>query len=236
MFDLDRFCSIIDYNFKNLLLLEEALTHPSVRTKRNKQPFHYERFEFLGDAILGFVISDIIFRNNQFADEGVLSRKTAFLTSRDCCYHIGLNLNIGNFLHISKGEEHNGGRTLKKNIANCVESVIAAIYLDSNSIDKVYTFIMKQWGEFLTMEDYLDPKTTLQEWSQERMKIIPHYEVIKTTGPDHSLEFVVEVQIPNIQSAIGAGSSKKIAEKNAAEEMLKTILAQKPVKVSKAVC
>lgn len=226
MSTLDEFLQEIGYSFKNSLLLEEALTHPSTRQSRNSKPFNYQRLEFLGDAILGMVISEMLFKAYDKQNEGFLSKQKAVLTSREYCYHVGKKINIADMLKLSSGEEKNGGRTLQTNIANAVESLIAAIYLDSKSIQKSRQFIKKYWDIAPDKTVSCDAKTMLQEWSQERFGTLPSYELITTQGPDHAPSFVAEVAIGDLKTK-GVGKTKKTAEKMAAEKMLEKI---KPAK------
>ena len=222
MSSLVQFCKKIKYNFKDITLLEEAITHPSLGIKKDGIPFNYQRLEFLGDAILGFVLADILFQLYKENDEGELSKKIAFLASRKYCSHVGKEINLDSIIYISKGEEKNGGRDVANNIANSLEALIAAIYLDSKSIKEVSKFIKNFWGSF-NSETEIDTKTTLQEWSQENKKTLPCYELVEVSGTKHAPTFKVEVKIGKEMKKIGVGSSKKSAEKDAAEEMLKYI-------------
>ncbi|MBL0725874.1 MAG: ribonuclease III [Alphaproteobacteria bacterium] len=222
MSKLEDFTKTLGYSFQNKQLLISALTHPSIANPSNSM-FHYERLELLGDAILGFVMKEILFYKHPNYKEGALSQKVSLLISREYCYKVGILLDIPSVLCVSKGEEKNNGRNLKNNIANTVESVLAAVYLDADSLEPCKQIISTHWKEFLDLKDYLDPKTILQEWSQSYLRSLPRYDVISSTGPDHKPKFIVSLTLDNGINVIGEGSSKKIAEKEAAHKVMQIV-------------
>lgn len=206
------------YHFHNTALLIESLTHPSLGQVKLQ---NYERLEFLGDAILNVVITEFIFKNLPLAAEGNLAKFRAYLVSKDTLALIAQRLNLGNFILMTEGEESSGGRVNKNNLENVLESLIGAIYLDSN-IDTIKGIILKLWHDELhTPYDFmLDPKTLLQEWSQSRFGIKPTYTVIDKSGASHDPIFTVLVSI-NECNYQGCGSSIKAAQKNAAFGFIK---------------
>jgi ribonuclease-3 len=170
----------------------------------------------------------MLFVNNLKENEGILSKKRAHLVSREICYQIGITIGIPDAIILSDGEQANGGRLLLANVANCLEAIIAAIYIDSG-YDLVYVrkFINKYWGDFITQNNTElignDSKTALQEWSQMRFKVVPVYNIIGHEGNPHSPIFKIEVAIRDLPRITGTGKSKKDAEKDAASKMLKLI-------------
>ncbi|KAF8818817.1 ribonuclease III [Rickettsia endosymbiont of Cardiosporidium cionae] len=212
----------IGYSFLDKKLLAEALFHPSIKQIRNSNSVkNYERFELLGDAILSFVILELLLEKFPDYTEGNISKIKSYLVSKDVLYQVGAEIDIKSHIVMSPGEENSGGRYNINNIANVVEALIAAIYMDNHSILDVSLFIKKLWYEFLNNIDFkkLDPKTKLQEWSQDNRYGLPHYNVIRKVGLMHSPIFTIEVTVgPHKQTA--SGHSTKIAEKNAADLLL----------------
>jgi len=212
----------LNYKFNDTALLEEALSHPSLKQIDNLKR-DYERFEFLGDAILGFLITEMIF--NKFTDyeEGRIAKIKAYAVSRDILVKIADTISLADHIIMTKGEETSGGRSNHNNIENTMEALLAAIYLDSN-IDHTRTIVTTLWAEHIENIDFsaADPKTYLQELLQRRSQIMPKYEVIKQEGAVHSPIFTVCVSVPD-QSQIGTGKSIKEAEKDAAGKLLKKI-------------
>lgn len=214
---------ILQYHFSNKELLREALTHPSTRKKHGDQSFSYERLEFLGDAVLNCVIAEYLFRQYPHLSEGILSKMQAQLISRKTCAKLGKQIDLGQLLVLSEGEERNNGRQSDTNIANAMEAVIGAIFLDDD-MDAARSFILKLWQELcdaVTIDT--DYKTILQEWAQSRYRTIPQYTITQTTGPKHNLIFEIQVTLPNLPPCTGCGENKKAAAQVAAFNMLKII-------------
>lgn len=216
---------LINYHFKNKSLLIEALSHPSLKQHGHRASPHrnYERLELLGDTILGFVITDILFKNFTEFDEGKLARIRSNLVCKDMLCRVAAKLNIADYIIMTEGEEISGGRGNPSNIENAMEALIAAIYLDSD----IYTaqrIIQNLWQEFLNSKElsYTDPKTALQEWAQSRRYNKPTYTVIDRSGPAHLPNFVVSVSVENYE-AKGEGNAIKIAEKIAAKKLLHSL-------------
>ena len=214
--------SALNYKFNDISLLEEALSHPSLKQTDNSKR-DYERFEFLGDAILGFLVTEMIF--NKFTDyeEGHIAKIKAYAISGDILVKIADTINLADHIIMTRGEETSGGRSNHNNIENTMEALLAAIYLDSN-IDQVRTIVTTLWSKHIENIDFstADPKTYLQELLQNKTHIMPKYEVIKQEGAVHSPIFTVRVSVSD-KSQTGTGKTIKEAEKNAARKLLKEI-------------
>lgn len=220
---IEKLESIIQYCFKNKNLLIEALSHPSLKQCYfYKKEIHkdYERLELLGDAIISFVITELLFHNYSSYNEGQLAKLRSFLICKDTLCKIAFKINLPEFIIMTKGEEISGGRSNYNNIENAMEALISAIYLDSN-INQVKLIISNLWQEFLFEENLydIDPKSTLQEWAQSKGYNKPSYKVLKKEGLPHSPLFTVVVVVKNYQQ-LGKGNSIKIAEKLAAQNLL----------------
>tara|TARA_B100000579_G_C22828448_1_gene854572 strand:- start:1129 stop:1794 length:666 start_codon:yes stop_codon:yes gene_type:complete len=207
----------LNLNFKNLELLERALTHKSYDSINN-----YEKLEFLGDRVLGLVISKKLLELYPEEREGVLDKKLASLVNKNSCFKIFNSLEIHEFILI--------GNTKKKNlienkiISDCSESIIGAVYLDKG-FDYVEKFILRLWQNLIISSNItiVDAKTRLQEYSLKKFKTLPIYKVISNTGPRHKPKFKVGVKLKNTKLILAVGSSKKSAEQSAADECLKNL-------------
>ena len=211
---------ILDYKFKDIKLLDEALTHSSIK-KINKQKkiFNYERLEFLGDRILVFIISDLIFKKFPNFQEGDLSILFQKYTNAKFLSNVAISLNLNKFVLVQKGD-----RLEKKDsiMSDLIESIIAAIYIDSN-LDNAKQFIEKKIFNNFKIKKVIDkhPKTLLQEYSLKYFKMIPVYSVEEKSGPDHDPQFRVNVSINSQDYAFGEGSSTQKAQEEAAKNLLK---------------
>jgi ribonuclease-3 len=213
--------------FSDRSLLERALTHSSFAHEAlqsgNPEEGHYERFEFLGDAVLSLAISDRIMRKYPDADEGELSRIRAGLVCCDRLAELGRRLGLGEGMKLGKGEEATGGKDKPSLLADTYEAVIAAVYLDAG-FERAREVIHGHFHEIIeslpAVELLADYKTPLQEKVQARMKITPYYRVIAEQGPDHMKTFEVELIIAGKPLAQGMGRSKKEAEQDAARKAL----------------
>ena len=207
----------LNLNFKNLDLLERALTHKSYDSINN-----YEKLEFLGDRVLGLVISKKLLELYPEEREGVLDKKLASLVNKNSCFKIFNSLEIHEFILI--------GNTKKKNlienkiISDCSESIIGAVYLDKG-FDYVEKFILRLWQNLIISSNItiVDAKTRLQEYSLKKFKTLPIYKEISNTGPRHKPKFKVGVKLKNTKLILAVGSSKKSAEQSAADECLKNL-------------
>jgi len=220
---ISKFEKLIGYKFKNKKLLINSLIHPS-SIKDNKtntliESSEFERLEFLGDRVLGLAISSIIYKKFVKNNEGDLSKKLSYLVQKNFLYKISKNLKIDDILKYS----------IKKNtkmnisiLADSIESLIGAIYLDGGYIN-AKKFIKLTWGPYFDIEEenMQDPKTKLQELSQQKSKKLPDYNLIKKDGPSHSPIFTVSLKVLNLKKIKGTGSTIREAEKNAASLALK---------------
>ena len=209
---------IINYNFKKKELLEQALTHKSFDNIRNN-----EKLEFLGDRVLGLVVSQTLLNKYPFEKEGIIDKKYANLVNKKTCSLIAKKLHLNKFILL--GSSHRKlDSSSDKIISDCLEALIGAVYLDSGfkSAEKL---ILKFWEEHILNSTItlIDSKTRLQEYSLKKFKELPKYVFSKKTGPQHKPLFVTEVQIPNSKKITGSGSSKKNAQQNAAYKLLKIL-------------
>jgi ribonuclease III len=212
----------LSYKFRDIDLLSLALTH---RSYVNENPqlvlADNERFEFLGDAVLGLCVSDLLI--NKYVDfpEGTLSKIRAGIVNEKPLAELASSLQLGDCLLLGKGEENSGGRTKDSLLANSLEAVIAAIYLDSgfNEVKNILSLLMAPLLEDnQLLSQNFDYKTALQEFCQKRYKTAPIYAIIDSSGPDHAKIFEVQVTIADKMPQTGYGRSKKEAEKQAAQK------------------
>ena len=223
---ISEFEQVIGYEFKNKELLERALTHSSYANEKNLK-YDNERLEFLGDAIVDMIVSDYMYRNYPTEPEGVLTRWRASVVCEASFAHIAKELDYGKYLFLGRGENATGGRTRSSVLADAFESVIAAIYLDSDADTVAKWVISKLESEIKlavqgkTAKDY---KTLLQERLQKGERGRVTYKVVDEKGPDHAKMFCVDVYVDGKRIASGTGTSKKDAEQAAASEALKLIL------------
>ncbi len=215
----------INYNFKNIRILEDALTHPSYykdKKKIFKNTNQFERYEFLGDRVLGLVISSILFNKFKSMDEGDLSKKYSYLVQKNFLYKISLDLSLDKFLLYNF--KKNNKKMEISIFSDAVESLIGAIFIDSG-YKSSYNFIKKFWISYFDIEnsEILDPKTALQELSQQQSKKLPEYTLLKKEGPPHLPKFTVSLKVLNLKKINSIGSSIKEAESIAATEALKLL-------------
>jgi ribonuclease-3 len=215
----------IAYQFSNIALLERALTHKSYANE-NRVPYHNERMEFLGDAVLNLAVSEYLMRTCPDSTEGDLSRLRAAVVSEPALAAIAREIGLGSYILLGRGEEQTGGRDKDSLLANCLEALIASIYLDTGK-EAAEAFVIRFFEDIIkktcTSRGILDNKTELQELCQERLKQLPEYKVVSETGPDHQKQFEVEVWIKGRLSGRGIGRSKKEAEQRAAKEALEKL-------------
>jgi ribonuclease III len=211
----------IGYRFSDGTMLECALTHISALKGARNRAGSYQRLEFLGDHVLGLVISDMLYRTYPKADEGELSRRLADLVRKETCAEIARTIDLGPAIRVGSSEANAGARSRLAILADVCEAVIGAVYLDGGYkaaeelVERLWQVRMQATGQPLR-----DPKTVLQEWAQARGLPTPAYREIARSGPDHSPEFRVAVQLPAFAPAEGQGRSKRAAEQAAASAML----------------
>ena len=206
---------IIKYNFKKTSLLEKALTHKSLNSDINN-----EKLEFLGDRVLGLVISEKLLEKFPDEKEGIIDKKLANLVNKKTCTEISKSLNIDKFIVVGKSHKILK-RSVDKVMSDCLEAIIGAIYLD-NGIKLSEKFVLNSWKKHLDKSEVLmiDPKTRLQEYSLKIYKELPKYTFYKKSGPQHTPLFKIDVQIKNSKKIIGFGKSKKKAQQDAAKKLL----------------
>ena len=213
-----EFEKIIRYSFKNNYLLTKSLTHKSFDNIENN-----EKLEFLGDRVLGLIISQKLLEKFPGEKEGIIDKKFANLVNKKTCSSIARKLNLKKFLFLGKSHK-NSERNTDKITSDCLEAIVGAIYLDGG-LKAVQKFILFFWASYLdkSIITLVDSKTKLQEYSLKKFKQLPKYIFHKKIGPQHKPVFKTEVTIPNSKKIFGTGSSKKNAQQNAAAKLLKIL-------------
>jgi len=216
----------INYVFKDIKLLDQALTHKSAISNNDIYSLCNERMEFLGDAVLEFVISSLLYEEFPNYTEGQLSKLKAVIVSQSILTSCAKEIGLGEFIRFGAGEILTGGKEKSSNLANALEALIAAIYLDGG-LESVRNFIFKIFSEEIQELDKdemkRDYKSALQEYWQASFQKPPVYKVINQTGPDHDKRFEIEVILSGESYGKGIGRNKKEAEQKAAEKALETI-------------
>lgn len=212
---------VINYHFKDISLLEHALTHSSYANEHSDEFLSNERLEFLGDAVLGIVSGEYLYTNFPKLPEGELSKLRASLVCEQSLFTFANRIGLGEFLILGKGESNSGGKQRPSILADAFEAVIAAIYLDGgmeNAKKHILSFITSALAEH--RESFHDYKTELQEIVQKNKEEQVFYVLVGETGPDHDKRFEVEVHLNSNVIGKGEGKSKKQAEQEAAKEAL----------------
>jgi len=220
---IENFANKIRVQFKKLDLLQQAVTHRSyLNENRDYKLDHNERLEFLGDAVLELVVTEYLFKHYS-NPEGELTSWRAALVNGEMLSQIAMDLGVEEFLLMSKGEAKDTGRARLYLLANAIEAIIGAIYLDQG-YEKTKNFIFKnvisKLDEVLKNKLYTDPKSLFQEKSQEYMKVTPIYRVLKEWGLDHDKHFTIGVYLNQDLVAKGEGNSKQKAQREAAKNGL----------------
>ena len=220
--NLENLEDIINYNFKDKSILIQSLTHPS---SENSKFSNMERLEFLGDRVLGLVISEAIYLKFSLLKEGELSNYYNYLVQRSTCVQIAKKINLENFIIFGKSEFSKDG--LRDSIlSNIIEALIGAILIDSN-YETSKSIVLNLWNDLINDEsidqNILNPKSELQEILLSLKKDLPDYKVLSISGKDHNPEFIVSLSINGHNTVAAKGRTKQDAEKNAAKEMLKFI-------------
>lgn len=218
---VNKLCKKIAYTFKDPSLLAEAITH------RSKDSINNERLEFLGDSVLGYVISSELFRCFPDATEGELTRGRAMLVKGETLAELALAMELGDFLQLGPGELKSGGYRRKSILSDAMEAIIGAIYIDGG-LEPARKHILSIYDNKLKnislKEVTKDPKTRLQETMQAKKSPLPQYEVVATSGSDHDQTFEVSCKINEIEKPVkGSGSSRRKAEQDAAQKVLKIL-------------
>jgi len=223
----------IGHHFRARELLRRALTHKSLVFEQASGVVHVrtdnEQLEFLGDAVLGFLVSEALVDRYPDLPEGRLSKIKAHLVSATHLHEVAQRISLGDYLYLGRGEEMSGGRTKRALLANAVEALIAALYLDAG-IDtarrfvKLYVLAGADAFQFATGDAISDFKSALQEAAQARKLPQPRYSIVKERGPEHAKTFTVEVRVGRDYSAQAEGVSKKSAGQKAARQILERLL------------
>ena len=217
--DLAALQARLGYPFREESLLLLALTHPSIAHEQNTAAPHNQRLEFLGDAVLGLVLSEQLYQKFAEANEGQLTKARARLVNARSLAMHSRSLNLGEHLILSRGEENTGGRTRPSILADAFESLVGAIFLDGG-LPAAHAFIAREFTADLTELDLPtgieNPKGELQELLQAKSPVAPVYQLISAVGPDHVRDFTCAVLHEGVELARGTGKSKKAAESDAA--------------------
>ena len=207
----------INYKFRSLALLFQALKHPSVTNEFNSL-YSYEKLEFLGDKCLNLIIAEKLFQLFPNDDEGVLSLKLNYLISGEIISRIGKKISLGDFIEMSFSEKQTNGGNKKSNLENCMEALIGAVYLDGG-LENARKVALSLWDDMIEDAEYVkkDAKSQLQEWLQKNRYDLPQYILIERDGPDHDPIFKIELLAESLPKFEGTGKSLKEAQTKAAE-------------------
>ena len=222
---LKQIQKLLKYEFKNINLLKEAITHKSIKSSINN-----ERLEFLGDAVLDLIVGEYLYHKFNTQSEGDLSKLRASLVNEDSLAKIAKELKLGEFLYLSPAEENNGGRDKQSLISDALEALMGAIYLESglDSVKVIFIDLLEKNFPDINLNSLTkDYKTALQEITQAQIGTAPKYELISSSGPDHKKSFEMAVLLNGKEIARATGNSKKAAEQACALkalEMLKNIV------------
>ncbi|MEO1562670.1 MAG: ribonuclease III [Pseudomonadota bacterium] len=219
--ELAALCDRLGHRFEHPELLIEAITHPSFGgAGRNNQ-----RLEFLGDRVLGLVMANALFERLGNADEGTLAPQFNGLVRKEACAEVAETLELGACLKMGRSEMQSGGRRKQAILADAMEAVIAAVYLDGG-FDPARDMILRLWAKLLDRAEHVDArdaKTLLQEWAQARSMPPPDYREVSRSGPDHAPVFEIEAILENGERAIARAASKRQAQQLAAQDLLERL-------------
>lgn len=222
----------LGYCFKDPCLLQSAVTHRSYFFEnRSKAPGHFERLEFLGDAVLDLILSEALMAAHPAAEEGTLSKWRASLVNESTLAEVAREVQLGRYVYVGKSEEPLRPDFRPRLLASAFEAVVAALYLDAG-FPVVRDFILRHFasridGLNIQNEYEADFKTRLQEWTQKQFHVVPEYKLLRAEGPDHARTFTVEVLVKKDGLGQGSGRSRKEAEQNAAAAALRKMDAHK---------
>jgi ribonuclease-3 len=211
----------IGHKFADPNLLITAMTHVSALKPSRKRGESYQRLEFLGDHVLGLIVSDMLYRSFPNADEGELSKRLADLVRKESCADVAKSLGLADDIKLGAVGAGAGVRLRKSVLGDICEAVIGAVYLDGG-YEAAAEFVARNWTERMKKprQPLRDPKTVLQEWAQGKGLPTPVYREVERTGPHHDPQFRVAVDLPGLEPAEGVGGSKRAAEKVAASVMI----------------
>lgn len=222
---IQQFSERLGYRFHNEDLLRQALTHASAATKKD---YDNQRLEFLGDRILGLVISQALFEADRMAREGQLAPRFNALVRKETCAEVAQQIELGAALRLGRSEMRSGGRRKIALLGDAMEAVIAAVYLDSG-FENTQNLVLSLWGKRIdtAQERAIDPKSALQEWAQARGLPTPQYLDVGRTGPDHQPVFTVQAVLANDESASASAPTKKAAQVQAAAALFAKVKEKK---------
>jgi len=224
--------------FRKAEFLNQAFTHRSFANELGENTENNERLEFLGDSVLGLVVAELLYKMLPDQPEGELARVKSFVVSEASLSEISRGLRVDNFILVGKGEEYSGGRSKKTILADCLEAIIGAYYLDSGfpAAERfIRAMLVPEINKVLENRHAKDYKTLLQELVQKRMKTYPKYRVVQKTGPDHDKTFWIEVHVGDRSFGAGKGKNKKEAEQEAARLAYEALNpAERPARGEKA--
>ena len=227
MADLNTLQATLGINFRDSSLLVKSLVHRSyLNENQGIESDSNERLEYLGDAVLGFIVAEKLYRDFPDYDEGKMTRLRSILVRRETLARISRSINLGEYLFLGKGEDTSGGRNKSANLACALEAVIAAVYLDQGMVKTrkmIVKLLEEEWQKAIKKPASIDYKSRLQELIQSHEQRIPSYQVTGTSGPDHIKTFSVEVRLGDQVLGSGSGKSKKEAETEAAREALEKL-------------
>lgn len=219
--NLKEFLKILPFEFKDKKLLKQVFVHKSFLNEKGGEGLECnERLEFLGDSVLQTITSDILFKKNPYADEGVLTQARSRLVNRKIFADFALELNLGSMMYLSKGEEKNNGNENPQILGDTFEAFIGAMYLErglADTFEFVETLVNPLLESSVTEKEYFDYKPALQELSQKIFKNPPEYRLIKEEGEAHRRTYHIEVVIDGRVRGVGRGTKKKDAEQQAAQ-------------------
>ena len=228
MIEVDKvnvFEQIIGYEFKDKKLLQTALTHSSYANEMNGKVMYNERLEFLGDSVLGMITAEFFYTNHPEMPEGKLTKIRAAMVCEKSLYRFAQSIKLGEFMYMGKGEINTGGRNRPSILADAFESLIAAIYLDSNNLAIAQEFIKNNFKKHIDTksEPHKDYKTTLQEKSYQLGFNVPQYTLLEKKGSEHEPIFLIKADIGKGKYSTGVGKNKKQAEQQAAKRLLEML-------------
>ncbi len=219
--DLNTFSERLGYQFRQPEHLVRAVTHSSMVSPHRDDN---QRLEFLGDRVLGLVMAEALLKADPSAPEGLLAPRYNALVRREACADVARQIDLGKVLKLGRSEMKSGGRRKEALLADAMEAVLAAIYIDGG-FDAARDAILRLWGRRIhnVAEDARDAKTALQEWAQARGEVPPQYVEVGRTGPDHQPVFTIEVRLASGPAEQATAGSKRQAEQAAASALLKKV-------------
>jgi ribonuclease-3 len=224
--DYEKLLETIGIEIKNADLLKVAFIHKSYVNEQKNLKEHNERLEFLGDAVLELVVTEYLYKKYPNTQEGELTNWRSALVKGNHLSQVARELDLGRYLHLSRGEEHSGGREKPHILANVMEALIGAVFLDRGyriARTFIQDFILKRLDDIISQGLHIDGKSLFQEMAQGKLGKTPHYILRSEVGPDHNKTFTMGAYIGEEFIADGSGASKQKAEDAAAREAIKAM-------------